>query len=742
MFERWGRFVARRRWAVLMVSLLAFAVVVPLSRGASERLIAGGWIGEGTEAFAVDTTLSNEFGRTGANHYLLFSDPTGAMLATDPAFIAAVEETVAPFHSDPTVASIITYGTTGNSAVDSLLLSEDGRSSLAIINLNISVEQATEEFDEFKDEVHSDRLDIQVGGWPAASRSFTTLAEEDLTRAELITLPVTLLLLVLVFGSLVAAGLPLAIGVMAVLATLAGIGILARITESSVFVLNVATMIGLAISIDYSLFLVSRFREELAAGKPSDDALVRTMATAGKAVFVSGLTVAIGISGLAFFPTPALTTIAIGGALVVILGVGLSLSFLAAVLAILGPRIDRWSIRVPRVRSGDGFWHRLSLAVMRRPLWVFLPTLSVLLAAGIPFLAYRGASPGMTMLPHDQESRQLYDRVQSGFPQTSLSPIYVLIRPRQGQMTDPTNLAALQSIGEEIATRPGVRRVDSLWTYVEGFLPGASPEVVAAALEARPDLRELGAGYVTANAAVLEVLMSGDDSDPLNEETVTWLRSTGPTLADGAFDVKVGGGTAVTMELVDGINRRAPLAIGFVTLVTYIALLLLLRSVLLPLKAILMNLLSLGASYGALVWIFQEGHLKDLFGFDPVGYTTATVPVMMFCFVFGLSMDYEVLMLTRIREEYDRRGDNVAAVAAGLEATGKVITSAALIMVVVFGAFASSRVLLVQSLGVGLALAVALDATLVRALLVPATMRLLGDWNWWAPAWLKRKTAR
>jgi RND superfamily putative drug exporter len=742
MFERWGRFVARRRWSVLLASLLAFAVILPLSRGATDRLTAGGWIGEGTEAFAVDTALSAEFGRTGANHYLLFRDPTGELLATDPTFIAAVEETVAPFRTDATVAYVLTYGTTGNSSVDSLLLSEDLRSSLAVINLSVTIEEATEGFEEFEDRVRSGRLDVLVGGWPAASRAFTALAEDDLTRAELITLPGTLLLLVIVFGSLAAAGLPLAIGVMAVLATLAGIGILARLTETSVFVLNVASMIGLAIAIDYSLFLISRFREELAKGNRPDDALARTMATAGKAVFVSGLTVAIGISGLAFFPTPALTSIAIGGALVVILGVGLSLSFLGALLAILGPRIDRWAIRIPRVWTGDGFWHRLSLAVMRRPLWVFVPTLVVLLAAGLPFLDYRGASPGMTMLPQDQEARRLYDRIQAGFPHTSLSPIYVLLRPDQGQMTDAANIAALQSFGDEIATRPGVRRVDGLWTYVDGFLPGASPEVVATALEARPDLRELAGRYVTADAAVLEILMGGDDSDPLNEETVSWLRSVGPTLADGAFDVQVGGGTAVTMELVDGINGRAPLAIAFVTFVTYLALLLLLRSVLLPLKAILMNLLSLGASYGALVWIFQEGHLSDLFGFHPVGYTTATVPVMMFCFVFGLSMDYEVLMLTRIREEYDRRGDNVAAVAAGLEATGRVVTSAALIMVVVFGAFASSRVLLVQSLGVGLALAVALDATLVRALLVPATMRLLGDWNWWAPAWLKRPSAR
>ncbi len=733
MFERWGRLVARRRWTVLLASLVVFAVIAPFAPGASSRLTAGGWIGSGTEAFAVDEALSDEFGRTGANHYLLFTDPAGDLLATDPAFIAAVAAAVAPLRDDPDIASILTYGTSGNTAVDSLLLAADRRSSLVVINLNVPVADATEDFDAFTGEIQSGRLDVIVGGWPAASRAFTDLAEEDLTRAELITLPVTLLLLLVVFGSLVAAGLPLAIGALAVVATLAGIGILARITETSVFVLNVATMIGLAIAIDYSLFLVSRFREELASGKATDAALVRTMATAGKAVFVSGLTVAIGISGLAFFPTPALRSIAIGGALVVVLGVGFSLTFLAALLAILGPRVDRWRVRTPRLWAGGGFWHGLALAVMRRPLWVLLPALALLLAAGLPFLDYRGASPGMTMLPRDQDSRQLYDRIQADFPQTSLSPIYVLVRPIQGAMTDAPNLLSLQTFGAEVAARPGVRRVDGLWTYVDGFLAGATPDAVATALATQLDLRTLAGRYVTNDAAILEVLMGGDDSDPANEATVAWLRENGATLGGGAFTVQVGGGTAVTMELVDGINARAPLAIGFVMLVTYLALFFLLGSVLLPLKAILMNVLSLGASYGALVWIFQDGHLRGLLGFEPVGYTTATVPVMMFCFVFGLSMDYEVLMLTRIREEYDRRGDNTAAVAAGLEATGRVVTSAALIMVVVFGAFATSRVLLVQSLGVGLALAVAIDATLVRALLVPATMRLLGNWNWWAP---------
>lgn len=341
----------------------------------------------------------------------------------------------------------------------------------------------------------------------------------------------------------------------------------------------------------------------------------------------------------------------------------------------------------------------------------------------------------MTMLPADQEARQLYDAVQTYYPQASLSPVYVLVRPRQGSMTDAANLDRLRSFATALATEPGVRRVDGIWTFAP---PDATPEGMATTLAETPELAALAQRYLTPQGAVLEMAMSGDDSDPAPQRLVAMLRADGTALSGGAFDIQVGGASAMNLELVSIMERRAPLAVGFVILVTYVVLFLLLGSVLLPLKAILMNLLSLTASYGALVWVFQEGHLSSLLGFEPLGYTSATVPLLMFCFVFGLSMDYEVLMLTRIKEEYDRCGDNTLAVARGLEATGRVVTSAAAIMIIVFGSFGLSQILLIKSLGIGQALAVAVDATLVRALLVPATMRLLGEWNWWAPSSLRR----
>ncbi|MDP9366679.1 MAG: MMPL family transporter [Chloroflexota bacterium] len=739
-FAAWGRFVHRRRWAVVAVSLAVFAVVVPFAFGATAKLSPGGWVAPGSEAIRVDEALVGEFGRRSVNHYLLFRDPTGELAATDPAFRTAVETTLAPLRADPDVIGIVSYGPTGNPAIDQALLAADARSSIAVVALGVDVDRATATYPAFREQVDGGRLEVLVGGWPAASEGFTAVTEADLKRAETVSLPLTLMLLTLVFGSVVAAGLPVAVGVLAFVATLAGIGALSRFVETSVFAVNVASMIGLAVAIDYSLFLVSRYREEIAAGiDDPEEALAATMATAGRAVLFSGLTVAIGIAGLGFFPVMALRTIGVAGALVVLLGIGFSLTFLAALLAILGPRVDRFRIPLPRHtflnRHESGFWHSLAAAVMRRPFWVLLPTLAVLLAAGVPFRDFRGGSPGMTMLPRDQEARQLYDAVQQDYPQASLSPVYVLVRPRNGSMTDAANLERLRAFSAALAVEPGVRRVDGIWTFAP---PDATPEGVATTLVQTPELATLAQRYLTPHGAVLEVAMSGDDSDPSPQRLVGRLRASGMALSAGAFDVEVGGASAINMELVDTIERRAPLAVGFVILVTYLVLLLLLGSVLLPLKAILMNLLSLTASYGALVWVFQEGHLSGLLGFEPLGYTSATVPLLMFCFVFGLSMDYEVLMLTRIKEEYERCGDNTLAVARGLEATGRVVTSAALIMIVVFGSFGLSQILLIKSLGIGQMLAVAVDATLVRALLVPATMRLLGDWNWWAPSPLRR----
>ena len=740
-YERWGRFVYRHRLAFLFVPVLLTLALAPLLGGITDRLSAAGWLRESGPTHDVESALQEEFGRRGANHYLLFRDPTGRLRATDAEFRREVARTVAPLLANPDIAAVYTYGSTPSAELNAKLISADGYRSLVVITLEVGIVEATDEFAMLRDEVDSDRLEVMVGGWPAIGSAFRAVTVDDLARAERIALPLVLLLLVVVFGGLAAASLPLLTGVLTIGATLAAISLLSRSMETSLFAVNIASMIGFALAVDYSLFLVVRFREELRRGDV-EAALARTVATAGRAVLFSGLTVAIGIVALVIFGSPAMVSMGLAGMLVVTLGLTYSFTFLLAAIALLGRRIDALGVlpRSLRRRAAmrGGFWSQLARRVMAHPIRFALPVLGLLLVAGLPFRHYHGAAPTMDMLPADREARQVYETVRTEFPQATLSPVHVVVRPTRGAMTSAGNLDDLREFARTVEELPGVGSVETIWSYAPD---GIGAYALSGTLLLDETLRREASRFLTADAAVLEVALTGSDTDPVAFDLVRHLRADGYALSRGAFMVEVGGGAAVNLDLADQTTGRAPWAVLFVLIVTWGVLYLQLGSFVLPLKAILLNLLSLSASFGALIWIFQDGHLAGLLGFEPLGYTVLMVPVMMFCFMFGLSMDYEVLMLSRIKEEYDRHGNNTRAVAAGLQATGGVVTSAALIMFVVFAAFGTGELLMIQALGVGLAIAVALDATLIRALLVPAMMRLLGDWNWWAPAWARRGAA-
>ena len=741
-FERWGRLVFRHRRVFLILPVLLTLALAPLLGSVTDRLSASGWLRADGPTYAVERTLKEEFGRRGANHYLLFRDPTGQLQATDPEFRREVARTVAPLLANPDIAAVYTYGSTPSAELNAKLISADGRSSLVILSLQVGINAATDSFPDVRQAVHSDRLEVTVGGWPATSSAFRDVTVDDLTRAERIALPLVLVLLLVVFGGIAAAALPLVAGLLTIGTTLAGISLLSRGMETSLFAVNIASMIGFALAVDYSLFLIVRYREEL-RHHDIETALGRTVATAGRAVLFSGLTVAIGIVALVIFGSPAMVSMGLAGMLVVSLGLMFSFTFLLAAMACLGRRIDALSVLPTRLRRRagsrrQGFWSGLARLVMARPARFALPVFSLLILAGLPFLHYHGAAPTMDMLPADREARQVYETVGTEFPQSTLSPLHVVVRPTRGAMTSAGNLGDLADFAGSVAELPGVRSVETVWSYAPN---GIGAYALSGSLLLDDTLRREAARFLTADAAVLEVALEGSDTDEVALDLVRRLRADGYALSEGAFSVEVGGGAAVNLDLADQITQRAPWAVLFVLLVTWALLFFQLGSFILPLKAITLNLLSLTASFGALVWIFQDGNLAGILGFEPLGYTVLMVPVMMFCFMFGLSMDYEVLMLSRIKEEYDKHGDNTRAVAAGLQATGGVVTSAALIMFVVFAAFGTGDLLMIQALGVGLAIAVAIDATLIRAILVPAMMRLLGDWNWWAPSWARRTAA-
>jgi RND superfamily putative drug exporter len=591
-------------------------------------------------------------------------------------------------------------------------------------------------------------LQSSIGGGPVFYGDIQAVSERDLRRAEILAFPFAIIALLFVFRSVVAALLPAAVGGFAVVVALAFIFVLGHFTELSIYVLNMTTLLGLGLGVDYSLFMVSRFREEVAGGYPIEDAVAMTVATAGRAVIFSGLTVSIGLLGLTFIRTTMMHSVGVGGILVVLLAVLAAMTLLPALLAIVGLRINAFPVRIPQLRwrslllrmqgsQGEvvrdeqhGFWYRLSQLVMHYPLRVFFPVLLLLIGFGLPFLNVRFSGPDAAILPSDVPSRASYDLLVQHFKQSEEVPVLLAVQTH-GPVLSKENIAALYSYVRRLEADPRVERVDSVVSadprltleQYESFY--AHPQLVT-----DPYLGVVLRSTVSGDTVLVAVISKYGMLDARSEALVQTIRNTDP---GHGMKILVDGGTAGNIDYVTSLYSDFPTAILIVAITTYVVLLLLFRSLVLPLKALIMNTLSILASYGALVIIFQNGFLHQLFGFSPLGFVEASSPILLFCSLFGLSMDYEVFLLSRIQEAFWQTGDNRRAVALGLQRSGSIITSAAAIVVVVCIAFVTADMIIVKALGLGMALAVIIDATLVRGLLVPATMRLLGDWNWWLP---------
>src|SRR5229473_974511 len=703
MFARWGRFVYRFRWATLAGSgvLLAVSVAGLLMGG---TLTSGGPLTSNLESARAGNLITSDL-KSGSpatsNFVLVFSSST--LSVGDPAFEDAVTAALAPIQGDSRISSIVTPYNAPNARVAQAFTSTNGHQALVSVDLKSTGMQARKDYDALRAQVHSDTLTVMGTGFVAINEAFNKTLEADLQRAEFVTLPLTLLLLVIIFASLVAAGLPLGVGVLTIIGGLAGTFFLNRFTDVSQYALNIVTLIGLGVSIDYSLFVVNRFRDELARGARREDAVATTMATAGRAITFSGVTVAVGLSAMLFFQGTFMASMGAAGAIVVAVAVVYALTFLPAMLSVLGPRVNR--LRIPifrRATTSGGFWHGLATWVMRRPLVVLLPVVGFLLLAASPFIQLRLANGDVDMLPSHLEARQGYDQMVANFPGQDQTTFNIVVNYPDGSPQTPDRIANQFGLTQRIEAIPGV-----LHTTTAG---------------------------IGKHIVLIQATTSSPATSDASRNIVKAIRADQGVVGG---QVLVGGQTAVDLDVIKFIVDRTPLAVGFVVVFTYLVMFLLTGSVVLPLKAVLLNFLSIGASFGALVWIFQQGHLSTLLGFTPQSIDPS-IPVILFSIVFGLSMDYEVLLVSRIHEEYVRTGDNTQAVASGLEKTARLITGAAAIMVTVFLAFGLAEVVIIKAIGIGLAVAVAIDATLVRALVVPAVMRLLGDWNWWAPRPLRR----
>jgi RND superfamily putative drug exporter len=734
LFTAWGHFVYRFRWPVLLVSIV---LLVGSGFVASQggKLESGGFI-ETAESGRASKLIERELPRAGGSTFtLIFSSDT--LTATSPEFRAAVDAAIASLKADPRIDSIATpYDAT--SIDPTRQISKDGRSITVDVAVKDTIDVARDYYLELRAKVRSDKLTVQATGILAINNGFNAVLQDDLRRAEVVAFPLALILLVFVFGTVVAALVPLGVGALAVMSGVAGMYLLTHVTNVSVYALNVVTLIGLGVAIDYSLFVTSRFREELLRGRTREESLGIAMATSGRAVTFSGITVAIGLSGMLFYEGTFLPSMGLSGAVVVASAVFYGLTFLPALLALLGTKLE--VLKLPFLQpdtSGRGWWHGVATAVMRRPLLVLVPTVALILLAGSPFLHLRLASSDVRTLPTHEESRAAYDKLLSDFPDAGQNHIQAVIRYADGDPLDKTRVPQLAELAARIAKLDHVQKLNSP-VSVDPRALGIPVDLATLYSLPRaqlpPQLQALLRQTVGPHIVLLDVVASTPLYSDESRELVRQIRAQAPPPGG---ELLVTGFTAIDLDTVNFIVGRTPGAVLFVMLATIVVLFLLLGSVVLPLKAVVMNLLSISASFGALVWVFQDGHLASFLGFEAAPIDPST-PVIMFCIVFGLSMDYEVLLLARIQEEYRKTGDNTHSVAEGLEKSGRLITGAAAIMVGVFAAFGLAEILLIKAIGLGMALAVAIDATLVRALVVPATMRLLGRLNWWAPAPLAR----
>jgi putative drug exporter of the RND superfamily len=688
-----GSLLVRRAWAVVMLTLAALAVAGGFGASVESRLSTGGFTDPAWESSRAQAALAQAFDAAQPNIVVLVRARTGTV--TDPDVAAAAAQLESRLAAQQGVTRVSSFW---SSPSQTALAGSDGREALilGVARGDENTVRATADRVAVAIDGNHGPVSASAGGSAVVEAEIVRQSADDLQRAELITVPITGVLLVLLFGSMVGAMLPLVVGGVAIVGTLGLLRALTGVTDVSIFALNVTTGMGLGLGVDYSLLIVSRYREELRAGRTRERALARTLQTAGRTVLFSAVTVGIALASLAVFPIAFLRSFAYAGTGVVALAAVGAVVVLPAVLHLLGPRIEMGRLR-PAPQGEGQFWYGRALAVMRRPVAISLAVVAVLLVMGAPFLHISLGDDDERILPPGSTARVVGDALRRDFavnPSWTVSVVAPRIGPA-GQDAIAGYAAQLGRIHDVAAVQP---------------VPGGGSD---------------GLWFA--------VTPSGDPVSSRGVDLVHAIRATA-----APFPVLVGGSAATLVDSRDSLLGHLPMAIAVIVVATVLLLFLMVGAVLVPVKTLLLNVLSLSATFGALVFVFQDGHLSGALGFTPTGTISIRTPVLLFCFAFGLSMDYEVFLISRIKEEYDRLGNNEEAVAHGLQHTGRLVTSAALLIAVVFLAFLTSGVTTIKILGLGLALAVLVDAFLIRATLVPALMRLLGDRNWWAPRPLRR----
>ncbi|MFF2939584.1 MMPL family transporter [Streptomyces niveus] len=718
MFASLARFTTHRSKLVLYLSGVLLVLAGALGGGVISTLSAGGFTDSSTESARTAEVLDGRFGSGAPNLTLLVTDERGV---DDPAVSAAGARLTERIGAEDGVEQALSYWTLGKAPA---LRGEGGDSAMVLVRITGDEDQVQKTLERIQPEYDRtvEGLETRVGGVAVANKEITETTSDDLLLIEMVTFPVLLVVMLFVFRSVVAALVPLAVAGLTIVSVLLTLRVLTLFTDVSVLATNVATGLGLGLAIDYGLILLKRYREELHGGADTDTAIATALRTAGRTVLFSAVTVALALAGLLVFPFYFLRSFAYAGIPTALLAALVSITFLPALLKALGPRIDKGRVlgrgkeEKPPKPETERFWYRLATNVMRFPVPVAVAVIGLLLFLGSPFLSLHMSLADDRVLPADTQSRQISDLIREDFSAQESQALNVVLND-----TPPTGERSIDAYAQKLSTLGNVARVDS----------------EAGSFAAGEQVAPPGPGserFSADNSTYLSVIPKSESLSEEGEELVKEIRT-----AEAPYDIQVGGPAAELVDSLDSMYDKLPAALAIIGITTFVLLFLFTGSLVLPLKALVLNCLSLSATFGVLVWGFQDGHLEGFVGdFVVTDTITWTVPVLLFCIAFGMSMDYEVFLLSRIKEEWDRSGDNQLAVARGLERTGAMVTAAAGLIAIVWLGFVLSGISYLKAIGLGLAIAVLMDATLVRGALVPAFMRLAGRANWWAPAPLAR----
>jgi RND superfamily putative drug exporter len=719
----YGKLIYQFRWVVLVLWIVLFLISSSFAVKTFSMLNDTGFTPTGSESNIGHQLMRDELGYADSMLNLVYQSDTLDLTSDDEKekILLSLES----LKQSPNVTGIM-FNPANR-------IKEDAGIQSLLVQLDLSENDAVQAFDDLKSLIDvPDEMTLYITGNPSFLNDFDTASKKGIVRAEMIGLPIAIVILVLIFRTLSAAVLPLLMAVKSIVLTMGIIYFFAGSYSLSNFLPNIVTMLGLAVGIDYALFMVSRFREELEKCGKVDEAVAMTAQTAGKSIIFSGIAVLIGLIGMFFIDLNLFRSLALGGIIVVSLSVILANTFLLAMFSLLGDRIN--SLRVlpkKKVNEPSFLWANIARFVMRRAVFIVIIAIALLSYFMIPMTDLKLATPTEEVISPAYDSRFGADLFNEVYDERESKPIYVVVSTEEGIWNEHI-LESLLLFEEQIV---GLDNISNVQSFLSS-LPYQSKDHLLEMVNTDHVLVQLQENRIVNENTILFIVVP--ETSPYEEETTQLVKGIRGIEVNG-LKTYVTGQTSTNLDIVEKIKERIILVIAFILVATYVILLIAFRSVLLPLKAVFMNILGIGASIGIVVSIVQYGYLADLFLLTSIGYISPVAPVLIFCVVFGISMDYEVFLLSRIAEEYDASQDNDQSTAEGLRKTGSLITSAALILIVVVGAFMFTDIEVIKVLGIGLTLAIFIDATIIRALLVPALMKLLGKANWWAPKWLAKK---